>query len=95
MSPKNSKLADSLAQMRAGAEQLAEVAASFVNAVDDVCGTPCQDIVDGSGTAVCAVTWAEGCGDVPPPPGFSGESTVGQLCKSSCAVTLMGAMPAA
>ena len=91
MSPKNTKLADSLEQMRTGAARLAEAAAGFVNAVDGVCGTPCQDVVDGSGVAVCAVTWAEGCGEAPPPASFSAESTVAELCQSSCAYHLVGA----
>ena len=55
------------------------------NAVADVCGTPCQDVVDRSGLAVCAVTWEAGCGDVPPPPGFGADATVAELCRRSCA----------
>ena len=31
----------------------------------DVCGAPCQAIVDSAGYRVCAMTWAEGCGDAP------------------------------
>ncbi|KAL1510698.1 hypothetical protein AB1Y20_006993 [Prymnesium parvum] len=89
MSPKNTKLAESLEQMRAGAARLAEAAAGFKNAVDEVCGTPCQDIADASGTAVCGVAWRDGCGEAPPPEGFSDASLVAELCKRSCAVHIL------
>lgn len=55
------------------------------NAVPDLCGTPCQDAVDGSGYTVCAITWADGCGEIPPPAGFSAQSTVAELCGGACA----------
>ena len=59
--------------------------AGDANAVADVCGTPCQDVVDASGTGACAVTWAQGCGDTPPPDGFSADATVEALCPLACA----------
>mmetsp|Transcript_55694 Transcript_55694/g.147755 ORF Transcript_55694/g.147755 Transcript_55694/m.147755 type:complete len:214 (+) Transcript_55694:250-891(+) len=90
MSPKNAKLAASLEQMRVGAERLAEAAADFADAVSDVCGTPCRDVVDASGTAVCGVAWRDGCGDAPPPDGFGADSTVAELCQRSCAVHIVG-----
>jgi hypothetical protein len=57
----------------------------LADAVPDVCGTPCRDVVDASGVGVCAVTWAQGCGDAPPPDGFAPSSTVGQMCARACA----------
>ena len=52
----------------------------------DLCGTPCQEVVDTSGVErVCSITWADGCGDAPPPPGFTAESTVAELCYRACA----------
>jgi hypothetical protein len=51
-----------------------------------LCGTPCQDLVDSAGTAVCASTWREGCGEeAPPPAGFSADASVAELCSLSCA----------
>ena len=56
------------------------------NAVDDLCGTPCQEVVDTSGVwSVCAITWSDGCGEETPPDGFSAESTVASLCGHACA----------
>lgn len=84
MSPKNEKLRDSLEEMRTTAAKVDSAAASLTNAHDDVCGTPCQDVVDGSGFVACALTWMEGCGDAPPPAGFHAKSTVADLCARSC-----------
>ena len=67
------------------AEQLRAYAEGMANAASELCGTPCQDVIDGSGTAVCSMTWGEGCGDEPPPSGFSAASTVAELCSLSCA----------
>jgi len=46
-------------------------------------------VVDTAGYTVCAVTWAEGCGDAPAPEGFTAESTVGELCELACAFYLL------
>ena len=90
LAPDNERLRDAIAPMEAKAEAVERATAGDVNAVADVCGTPCQDVVDASGTAACAVTWATGCGETPPPPGFTGESTVAELCRRSCAVYVVG-----
>eukprot|EP00965_Chrysotila_dentata_P065122 2158520-Pleurochrysis_carterae.AAC.1 len=76
-------------QMAAGARALEAVQASLSNAVDDLCGTPCQDVVDASSVAACAIRWVDGCGDVTPPDGFTSESTVAELCPHACAFYLM------
>jgi len=91
MAPKNKKLADALVGMRSGSQKLAEASADFSNAVADVCGTPCQDIVDTNSYNICAVTWGDGCGDAPPPAGFDATSTVADLCRKSCAAFVLGA----
>eukprot|EP00310_Coccolithus_braarudii_P020182 CAMPEP_0183347078 /NCGR_PEP_ID=MMETSP0164_2-20130417/12016_1 /TAXON_ID=221442 /ORGANISM="Coccolithus pelagicus ssp braarudi, Strain PLY182g" /LENGTH=93 /DNA_ID=CAMNT_0025518459 /DNA_START=33 /DNA_END=314 /DNA_ORIENTATION=+ len=88
MQPLNDKLAASLPGMRAKADAVEAASAGFVNAVDDVCGTACQDVLDSSGVAACAFTWREGCGELPPPQGFTPSSSVAELCASSCAVYL-------
>jgi predicted Zn-dependent protease len=67
MSPKNTKLAEALVAMRRGAKTLAEASAAFDDAAGDVCGTPCQEVVDTNTYKICSVTWAEGCGDAVPP----------------------------
>lgn len=85
MSPRNDKLRDSLVEMTANAERLALVQAKATNAVHDVCGTPCQDVVDAGSITMCAVRWRDGCGEAPPPAGFSAESTVAEVCALSCA----------
>ena len=90
LDPANARLRASLDPMAAKAEAVEAATAGDVNAVGDVCGTPCQDVIDASGYAACAVTWAVGCGEVPPPPGFTPESTVAELCRSSCAVYVVG-----
>ena len=41
-------------------------------------------VVDGAGTQACALTWAEGCGDAPPPDGRTADATVAELCAESC-----------
>jgi len=85
MRPSDEALKTSLVEMEVKAAQVEAAAKAAPNAVADLCGTPCQDVVDGSGTAACAVTWAEGCGDAPPPSGFGAHSTVAELCSASCA----------
>ena len=90
MKPKDAKLAASLAGMQQQAEALLAFSEGRVNQVDLVegklCGTSCQDLVDGSGTAVCASTWREGCGEeAPPPAGFGADASVAELCSLSCA----------
>lgn len=84
MDLQNEKLAASLETMRTNAEQLAALQAGLRD-VPDLCGTPCQDVVDSGSVAMCEVTWADGCGDAAPPAGFSAASTVGQLCAHACA----------
>ena len=84
--PSNAKLRGSLQPMAAQAAAVEALVAGDANAVADVCGTPCQDVVDASGYGVCAITWGQGCGDVPPPAGFGPENTVAELCRLSCAV---------
>jgi len=74
----------------AQAEALLAFSEGKTNQVDLVegklCGTPCQDLVDSVGTAVCASTWREGCGEEEPPPaGFGADASVAELCSLSCA----------
>ena len=58
--------------------------------VADLCGTPCPEVVDASGTAVCAISWRDGCGDdAPPPDGFGADAPVAELCELSCAFYTM------
>jgi tetratricopeptide (TPR) repeat protein len=86
MSPTNAKLQQSLVDMEAQAGRVEAFTTGATNAVADLCGTPCADVVDASGTNVCAISWADGCGaEVPPPSGFTATSTVAQLCRQSCA----------
>lgn len=89
MSPSNKKLQDSLAAMAVNAERLAQSQARLANAVDDICGTPCQDVVDQGSISMCDLTWQDGCGDVPPPEGFAASATVAQLCAHTCAYSTM------
>jgi len=89
MDPKNVKLADSLSGMAEGAAKLEAKQAELQDAVADLCGTPCQQIVDGSSVAVCSISWKDGCGDATPPDGFSADSAVHELCPRSCAWFLM------
>ena len=84
--PSDEKLRASLGPMRARADAIEAATEGVEDGAADVCGTPCRDVVDGSGIAVCAVTWAQGCGDVPAPDGFTAESTVAELCRRACAV---------
>jgi len=60
------------------------------DAVADLCGTPCQNVIDGAGYTVCAITWADGCGELPPPQGFTAQSTVAELCRKACAFYAWG-----
>ena len=81
---------DGCAAYRVQAEALHAFTEGKTNTVDVVegqlCGTPCQDLVDSAGTAVCASTWREGCGeDEPPPAGFGPDASVAELCSLSCA----------
>ena len=87
--PADARLAASLGPMRARADAIeaAVEGAEDGAGADGVCGTSCRDVIDASGVAVCAVTWAQGCGeDAPPPAGFTAESTVAELCRRTCAV---------
>ena len=72
--------------MHADVQAIERLTAGVRNAVTDVCGTPCQDIIDGSGIGACAVTWGMGCGeDTPAPLGFGAQSIVAELCAAACA----------
>ena len=84
MNPGDAKLAASLPSMRANSQAVEAASLSFVNAVADVCGAPCQAIVDSAGYRVCAMTWAEGCGDAPAPSGFEAGSRVADMCTLAC-----------
>ena len=86
MSPKNEKLKSSLGEMSRTAAEVALFTLGLSNAVDDLCGTPCQDVVDGSGVwQVCGISWSDGCGEETPPDGFTAASKVSELCALSCA----------
>jgi len=87
MDPKNERLAAAVAQMPAQAERLELLQSTLANAVDSLCGTPCQDVVDSASLAVCSITFADGCGDVPPPAGFAPDTPVADLCAHACALT--------
>lgn len=91
MDPKNEKLSTSLAQMAERAEELTNFSEKMSDALSDLCGTPCQDVVDAAGYTVCAITWADGCGDAPPPEGFDVSSTVAEMCAKSCAFYTLAA----
>jgi len=84
LTPTNDKLRASLGPMAANAAAVEAVAATGNDAVTDLCGTPCQDVVDSAGYSVCAITWADGCGEVPPPAGFTAQTLVAQLCHRAC-----------
>ena len=86
MKPTEEKLQASLEQMRTTAAELELFSMGLTNALTNgLCGTPCQDIVDGSGIQqVCGITWADGCGDEPPPAGFTAQSKVSEMCALSC-----------
>ena len=71
MDVKNLKLKASLDEMATRCEQLDARQATLSNAVETVCGTPCQQIVDVHSLSMCELTWADGCGDATPPDGFS------------------------
>jgi len=83
--PGDGQLQASFDAMSAQAAALASVQASTTNALPDICGTPCQDVVDYNSLAMCELTWEAGCGDAPPPSHFSKESTLQELCGYSCA----------
>lgn len=86
MNPKNEALKASLADMEERAAELETFQVGLSNQAGELCGTPCQDVVDTSGYAICDVTWAGGCGEeTPPPEGFTPESTVAELCSHACA----------
>jgi len=84
LAPQNDRLRSAVASTAETLERF-EAFSAGENAVADVCGTPCQDIVDASGVGVCAVTWEQGCGNTPPPPGFEATATVAELCEGACA----------
>ena len=76
-------------EQTAAAVQAYVEAGAVSNAVAEMCGTPCQDIIDTSGVwNVCGITWADGCGDAEPPAGFTPTSRVSELCGLSCAYYL-------
>ena len=52
------------------------------DATVSVCGTSCQKIIDFG--APCSITWADGCGETPPPANFTSESTLYELCPNEC-----------
>lgn len=87
MRPADAKLQEAIGEMEQKAEQIERNRAAE-DAVAEVCGTPCQDIIDSVGTAICASSWTEGCGDAEPPSGFHGGSTVAELCPRACAYYL-------
>ena len=86
LNPSNARLREALVAMADNAETVEAAMAGAANAVPDVCGTACQDVVDGAGLRICAISWADGCGDAEPPAGFTVQSTVAELCRWSCAV---------
>ncbi|KAL1529053.1 hypothetical protein AB1Y20_000016 [Prymnesium parvum] len=89
--PQNEKLARAASGMRRRAALLA--ASGAEDAVAEVCGAGCQQLLDAHGLRICAVSWRDGCGDEPPPPGFTPESTVAQLCARACAATRLAVLP--
>ena len=91
MDPKNLKLRDSLAAMAEQAKRLSVRQEGLVNAIESICGTPCQDVVDGNGLGMCAVAWEAGCGEQSPPAGFTAQTTVGELCAFTCAASQLPA----
>ena len=84
-SPNNEKLKASLQGMRENAAIVEAASEGLVDAAGELCGTPCQEVVDVSGITACAVTWEVGCGDAEPPAGFTAASTVAELCSKACA----------
>jgi len=89
MAPNSEKVRAAVEDVRRQAAALARVEAGLEDRAAEVCGTPCRDVVDTSGYAVCAVSWADGCGDAPPPDGFSAASRVADLCERTCAFYLL------
>ena len=85
MDPDDPKLKAAVPAMAASVASLNEVLSTTTNAVADVCGTPCQELVDTHSMSMCEVTWEQGCGDEPPPDGVSPQATVAQLCAHACA----------
>ena len=89
LEPTNERLGASLAQMPAQQARLGAMQATLANALPEVCGTPCQDVVDALSNAACKMSWADGCGEAPPPAGFSAASTIAELCAHACAFHLL------
>jgi hypothetical protein len=89
----DAKLKASLEEMRSTAAKVEAYSVGMSNALTELCGTPCQDVIDASAISVCAISWADGCGDAPPPDGFSAQSTVAELCGLSCAFYLYSQRP--
>jgi len=87
--PSNAKLAASVTDTMEKATQMQAAQRSLSNGVDNLCGTPCQEVIDNSGSHVCGISWADGCGDAPPPEGFGAESIVAELCAHACAFYLV------
>lgn len=94
INPTNEKLAVALPRLSVNAQDLRRLQTSLTNAVADVCGTYCQELVDTHGILMCGVTWEQGCGDEPPPDGFNAGSTVAQLCAHACAASAVMAQQA-
>lgn len=44
-----------------------------------VCGSSCYDVAVTWGQP-CNMLWSQGCGDAPPPAGFTADSTLAELC---------------
>jgi len=96
MSPSDEKLASALVEMEKHARLVEASAHAFEeDAVADLCGSSCQDVVDGSGISVCAISWADGCGEATPPNGFHSDTTVSELCSHACLAYLVDQKPPA
>jgi hypothetical protein len=85
MDPTNEKLQLAVEDVEKQAARLVKLEAGLSDRAGELCGTPCREVVDTSGSTVCAVTWVEGCEDAAPPEGFAPEATVAELCELSCA----------
>ena len=92
ISPGNERLRASIGPMTMNAEAVEVALGGAEDAVADLCGTPCQKVIDGAGYTVCAIMWADGCGEIPPPQGFTAQSTVAELCRKTCAFYAWGRM---
>ena len=93
LNPADAKLAASIAGMEATAKTVEAYASRVQNAVDALCGTPCQDIVDASGVKSCAETWTERCAAVQLSEGFDAQSTVA-VCSNPAPLPVLPAWAA-